>query len=201
MAGKSKSKSKKENVKAKKPVFPKAAKPLSKEEIYKNIEALPPALREEAKKLYESKMPKRHGSRYFARLAEKKQTKALGLTADDRKLMAKMYANKASYRALEGIWHLHPASGNDVYRQVQSICEEDRKLALEVKGICRKTGQTVPKAARNARPKPKAVIKTKPKAVKASKPKTPKVVAPKAVKPKVEAVEVQAEVQQEAVPV
>lgn len=141
----------------------KAAKPLSREEIYKNIEALPAHLREEAKKRFESKTPKRHGSRYFARKAAK-QGKTLGLTNDDRKLMAKMYANKASYRALEGIWHLHPASGNDVYRQVQSICEEDRKLALEVKTICRKTGQTVPKAARNARPS-----KGKTKATKAVK--------------------------------
>lgn len=147
MASKASRKASKKASKAK----PSAAKPLSKEEIYKNIEALPPALREEAKKRYESKTPKRHGSRYFARKTAK-AGKTIGLSNEDRKLMAKMYANNASYRALEGIWHLHPASGNDVYRQVQSICEEDRKLALEVKTICRKTGQTVPKAARNARP-------------------------------------------------
>lgn len=128
-----------------------AAKPLSKEEIYKNIEALPPSLREEAKKRFEAKTPKRHGSRYFARKAAK-AGKAIGLTNGDRKQMARMYAYKASYRALEGIFGLKPASGNDAYRQIQSICEEERKVALEVKTICRKTGQTVPKAARNARP-------------------------------------------------
>ena len=129
------------------------AKPLSEEEIYKNIQKLRPSLREKAKKTYESNLPARHGSAYEARQLVKKGKSDLAVTADHRREMARMYADGASYRAIEAIQHLRPASGNDVYRQIDSILHEDRKLAAEVKSRCKTTGQTVPKAARNAKVK------------------------------------------------
>jgi len=137
------------------------SKPLSQDEVLKNISLLPAGELEAAKRQFQSEKPKRHGSAFAARQLAKNGKPEVAVKPEDRKRMAKQYAYGVSYRALESIWHLKPASGNDAFRQIDNVLREDRNLAVEVKAICKRSGQTVPKAARNARKANKSASKKK----------------------------------------
>lgn len=96
--------------------------PPSPESIKENIMILPAELRRKARKHLRKSFDgqQRHGSECFAR-----KHPELAVTDEERADMALMIAHGAHYRPVEGIFHLAPCNGNDVYRCVKGLLKRN----------------------------------------------------------------------------
>lgn len=115
------------------------AEPLSMEKVLENVQKLPKRYRETAMDILNLDCRCRHGSETYARKFEDS-----GITDEARELMAVFIAYGVSYRAAEVIFHLLPASGNDVYRCVTNILKKNRDVRKTCRAIAKKHDRTLP---------------------------------------------------------
>jgi len=118
---------------------------LEAENILGSIATLPEPLRQEAETQFTFGAGLRHGSATFERKTILNGYPDLAITDHDRRNMARMVANKASYRVVEVIYHLHEVEGNDVYRCVKSIMKKDKVFAKEIRPVAKANGVKLPK--------------------------------------------------------
>lgn len=127
------------------------SKPLSKDKVLEAIKTLPKRFRDLAMKEFRSTKPMRHGSAAFGR---KHPSKAVKST--EHAIMAKMNASGLSFRAIEGVFHLHPMSGNDAYRCVENAKKHDKTLRKTCRLIARNTKADAKRRALAEKAKAKA---------------------------------------------
>ena len=118
---------------------------LESENILGAIATLPEPLRQEAETQFTTDTELRHGSATFERKTIREGCPELAITDRDRRNMARMVANKASYRVVEVVYHLHEVEGNDVYRCVKSIMKKDKVFAKEIRPVAKANGVKLPK--------------------------------------------------------
>ena len=119
---------------------------LSPKRVRRNIEAMPDKeLRERAIQRLEQEIAPRHGSETYARKLTSQGQAILAVTVYDKEEMARMKANKASYRTIESDFRLFPSEGMGVYRCVKDALRKNRILRKELKPIAKRNGVTLPK--------------------------------------------------------
>jgi hypothetical protein len=119
---------------------------LEPDHIVAVLEELPEPLKQEALAQFSRPAPAvRHGSATFERKMHRMGRPELAVTEHDRRNMARLVANRASYRVVERVYHLEEAEGMDVYRCVKGVLKRDRNFARELIPLAKRNGVKLPK--------------------------------------------------------